>query len=287
MTSAQLMQTSRLEAGADRDVSSRAAVDRQARQARLKRRRRSAATVRLVLLIALTALLAAASGCESQPKLTQPMTLASPLPERQVWAVAPFENESGVSVVDGARLADLFAQEAQQVQGLDLLPVNRVIAAMRHLRLPRVATAADAQALAQLLQVDGLIIGMVTAYDPYRPPTLGLAVQLWDSAPWPRTAFNPREVVTSPTGEVAPAAMPATHPIAQASGVFDASNHDTLLALRQYSVGRTELDSPFGEDSFLVNIELYTKFVSHRLIGALLSELEQPDTKVAQNSPPN
>ena len=251
------------------------------------RRRRSAATILFALLIAMMALLAMASGCETGEKLTPPAKLSSPLPDRQLWAVAPFENESGVSVVDGARLADLFVQEAQQAQGIDLVPVNRVIAAMRHLRMPRVSTVADAQSLLQLLQVDGLIIGTVTAYDPYRPPILGLAVQLWIAPGTQQTAFNPRELVTSPSGEVAPSAMAPAQPTAQASGVFDASDHDTLLALQNYAVGRTEIESPFGNDSYLVNIELYTKFVSHRLMGALLSELQSPATTVAQKTAPN
>jgi hypothetical protein len=251
------------------------------------RRRRSAALLLFVTLIAIAALGAALGGCDTEPKLIPPTRLASPLSERQLWAVAPFENESGVSVVDGARLADLFAQEAQQAQGIDLVPVNRVIAAMRHLRLPRVATAADAQALVQLLQVDGLIIGTVTAYDPYRPPILGLAVQLWISPRVTQTAFNPRDLVTSSSGEIAPAAMSPAQPTAQASGVFDASEHDTLLALRQYSVGRTEIESPYGSDGYLVNIELYTKFVSHRLMDALLSELQPSDQAVVQKTAPD
>ncbi len=58
---------------------------------------------------------------------------------------------------------------------------------------------------------------------------------------------------------------------AQAAGVFDARNHATLGLLREYAAGRTEPDSPFGTEVYLMDIELYTQFVSYWLIHDLLN----------------
>ena len=44
-----------------------------------------------------------------------------------------------------------------------------------------------------------------------------------------------------------------------------------LTWLQQYSVGRTEPHEAFGPDVYLMNMDLYTKFVSYRLIHDLLA----------------
>ncbi len=66
-------------------------------------------------------------------------------------------------------------------------------------------------------------------------------------------------------------AVGAPRATAQASGVYDARNHTTLGLLRKYAAGRTEPDSAFGAEQYLMNIELYTQFVSYWLIHDLLA----------------
>jgi hypothetical protein len=224
--------------------------------------RRSTAISLLLLALAML------SGCA--PTLTPPVALASPYAEPRLWAVVPLSNESGVSMIDTARIADLFAQEAEQVSGIDMVPVNRVILAMRQLDMRAVVSAADALALIDMLDVDGLVVGTVTAYDPYRPPTLGMAVQLFTRGAGTQSDLDPRALTISPVGEIAPGGVAPSNPVAQATGVFDASNHETLQQLSEYATGRSEPESAFGKDIYLVNMELYTKFVSYRLLRGLL-----------------
>ena len=90
--------------------------------------------------------------------LTPPIALASPYDQPQVWAVAPFVNESGVSIVKADRIADAFAEQAEQINGVAVIPVNRVLAAMHRLQMPWVASPAEALSLMNTLGVDGLII---------------------------------------------------------------------------------------------------------------------------------
>ena len=141
--------------------------------------------------IALSLVVAAMTGCAE--RLTDPVLLATPYATDQLWGVAPFMNESGASVVDGARLADAFMMQAQQVERIDVVPVNRVIAAMRAADMPTVRSLADAQTIMRTLGLDGLVVGTVTAYDPYRPMKLGMAVELHT---WPfgerSTGLDPR-----------------------------------------------------------------------------------------------
>lgn len=228
------------------------------------------------------ALLLLAAGCAAEPALEQPVTLVSPYERPQLWAVAPFANESGVSIVRGDRVADLFAQQAEEIRGIDVIPVNRVLLAMRRLEMPSIATPSDATHLMNVLGVDGLIVGTVTTYNPYQPPALGAAVQLYRAAQRSRSDLDPVALTRAARDDVRPGAMrdrgnggDRGRPAAQASGVFDASNHQVLRWLDEYSVGRVEPDGAYGPRIYLVNMELYTQFVAFRLMHDLLAH-ERP-----------
>ena len=200
-----------------------------------------------------------------------PEILESPYARNQLWAVAPFVNESGNSTVDSSRLADLFAQQAQHVNGIDSGPVNRVVFAMRQLGLEAVATQGDALSLMSVLEVDGLIVGTVTAYDPYPPLTLGVAVQLYRMLSEDQTPrLDPRALIRSTRDTMSRQKWEPSDPTAQAAGVFNAANHQTLERLSQYAGPRSVPDSAYGTDIYLVSMELYTQFVSYQLIRDLL-----------------
>jgi hypothetical protein len=238
---------------------------------------------RRLLSTALAALVAglAAAGCG--PRLEPPTALDSPYEGTQLWAVAPFANESGVSTVDPYRVADLFTQQLQQVRGIDTVPVNRVLLAMRHADISWVASPADATQLIQMLDVDAIVVGTVTTWEPYPPPALGMAVQLFAGAGEPADEIDPRELVRAPSGDVAPGQLGTPRAVAQAAGVFDARNHQTLTWLEAYASGRTEPDGPFGTEIYLMDMELYTQFVSHRLIHDLIA-FEQARTTPVEST---
>jgi hypothetical protein len=239
---------------------------------------RSVSRIACVAAAGLAVLLAA--GC--QQKLQQPTTLINPDPGDQLWAVAPFANESGVSTVNAHRVADLFTQQLEQVDGINTVPVNRVVAAMRHGGIARVAAPEDAVQLIQLLDVDALVVGTVTAWEPYPPPTLGMAVLLFSGNPNRVEWIDPQELVRSSSGNDAPGMVGSpTRILAQAAGVFDARNHETLGWIEVYASGRTEPGEPFGTDVYLMDMELYTQFVSFRLIHDLLGYGRGGETPVA------
>lgn len=226
-----------------------------------------AARTSCLTTIALTCV--ALASCEAEPKLAPPTSLVSPYRERQVWAVAPFVNESGVSIVAGDRVADAFTTEVEGIDGIDTLPVNRVIAAMRRLGLNSITTPAQARMLLNALGADGLIVGTVTAYDPYQPPKFGAAVALFTSDAAYARSIDPVQLTRART-DTTTSPTTSNTPTAQASGIFDASNHETLIWLDQYAAGRNEPASAYEERIYLVRMDLYTQFAAHRLLHDLL-----------------
>jgi hypothetical protein len=210
-------------------------------------------------------------GCANKEKLEPPTALASPYERMQLWAVAPFNNESGVSIVKSDRVADLFAEQAEQVHGINAIPLNRVMLAMRKLEMRTVASPRDAASLMNALGVDGLIVGTITAYDPYQPPKIGAAIQLYQrDRPHRQSDIDPVEITRAPTEIALPGMLGSDMPMAQASGVFDAGNHETLAQLDEYAAGRTEPNSAYGKRIYTVNMEMYTQFVAYRLMHDLL-----------------
>lgn len=202
-------------------------------------------------VLAVLLLVAAGGGCDNQNKLQSPATLKSPLPRESVWAVAPFLNESGVSTADGARVADQMAKVVEEADGLSCVAVNRTLAAMQSLRLPAVTSDQDAARLCAALGVDGLLIGTITLWDPYPPPKEGLAVQLYL-----------REKGAAP--------------VAQASGIFDSSNHAVLADLKAYAASRYQPGAPYGADIYQVEMSRYSEFAAHQVLAQLLAKLGPP-----------
>lgn len=210
-------------------------------------------------------LLALLASCNQKYNLTQPNRLQAPYSDTVLWAIAPLVNESGTSAVDTIRISDALTEELQQVRGINTIPVTRTLAVMQKLRMRAITTSKDAQTLIDTLGVNGLIVGNVTAWDPYTPPTLGLALQLFirtDRSSSPGTGdLSDQSNTTSGSGLIA---------AAQAAGIFDASDHTTLETLAMFANGRTHPSTAYGDDIYLMKMDLYTKFVAHQLLAELL-----------------
>lgn len=219
-------------------------------------------------------------GCQSGERLVAPTRLTAPYAEPRTWAVVPFANESGISTIDIARLADLFTNEIEEVHGLRTVPVNRVITAMRALNLAAVTSPQEATALMNALNVDGVLVGTVTTWDAFPPLRVGMAVELFQRSPSDPPVLDPRELLRSPTGSPLPAE--ADRQSLSASGVFDAANHDVRASMQAYARGRHVPDSAFGPRIYEMRMELFTQFVSHRLTADLLAQQAQRQVQAGQ-----
>lgn len=234
-------------------------------------------------------------GCTASPWVARqqgpkPATLYA---DRVIWAVVPFRNESGSSSANGSLMADSLANTLQTVENIDVLPVNRVIAAMQALELPYLRSPVDVMHLARTLGVDGIVVGTITAYDPYDPPKVGLQLELYQSSPKLQSQdVNIRELMHAATGNTAPAPgenASEIAPVNAATAMLDASNPSVRQRLRAYASGRgghqpsskpwwnrIAVNTGIAEKDdtdwhlYRINMNLFTEYVSAELAERLL-----------------
>lgn len=227
------------------------------------------------LVVAMTMVAAVSGGCAARPApVVVTANLRSPYPENKVWAVAPLSNDSGVSVIDTLALTDQIVDEVSKIRGVDVLPLNRTLDGMRAMNLARVSSTDEALTLARTLNVDGLIVGNISAFDPYSPPKLGMTLQLF--SPEPRGLTN----TTVDIGALESAAreMPLAgltvyrQPVAGASEIVDAQDNDVVVHLQQYAMGRSNPSTSLGWRRYLVDMDLYTHYVAYRLLDRMLEQ---------------
>lgn len=222
----------------------------------------------------LLALLAVICGCtDRQVPYGTEAKISLRGAEGQVWAVAPAVNLSGEQSIDPLLQADLVYQQLQQVQGLTVIPVNRVVEVYVALGIDGVQSQEQAAIVCDVLGADALLIPSVTIYDPFNPPKLGAALQLFgpQTSVVRQTAISPRELARS----AAPAIdqpVPVQVDFVQAVGMFDAANGSVRSALETYARGRYEPAGPLGLKEYYVNMDRYCGFVYHELIRDLLKK---------------
>jgi len=204
--------------------------------------------------------------------------LSAPYGDRQVWAVAPLRNESGSLNADGLKTADQLAQRLETVMGLDVLPVNRVLAAMQTLEMNGIASTEDAIKLRGVLGADALVVGTITAFDPYDPPKLGLSIELYtDPFRESLQTTDVRHLVRAATDEMS---LPTHHqdspsqPVSVVSGFYDAADplvHKKLMSYASRSSGHEEDQGPArGWRLYQIDMSLYTEFVTYLVSQQLL-----------------
>jgi hypothetical protein len=242
---------------------------------------------------------ASIGGCEKPPPpYGQEISLNLPGRAEQVWAVAPAVNLSGVKV-DELLQADLVYGQLQQVRGLEVIPVNRVVEVYEGLGIAKVESADQAALVCDLLGCDALLVPTVTAYDPYNPPKLGAGLQLFRK---PRGyTRDPNEDVRELARRLAPArqkssglptgpgdgddpgamgdqaigpdgAIPSSTTL-QAIGMFDAANGSVRDAVSFYAIGRHDPTGPLGNREYLLDMDRYCGFAYWSLTVDLLSTM--------------
>lgn len=257
-------------------------------------------TAQPMLLSTLLAIAAAAAmsafGCESNPRSPRTTGLDSPYTAQReiVWAVAPLRNESGTSLVDVLALSDTLIGELQQAPGITVLPVNRSLAGMRALGLASIDSPGDAARLARALGADAIVLGTVTAWNPYDPPIIGMSLGVFAIDP----DINPAPTASRPAASDDPLAMRSAvtdtgaqrerqaRPASIVTAVLDASNVDTRESIRQYADGRYDPRTALGWKRYTASMALYAKFacfeMSRRLLASERDRLAQFEERVEQ-----
>ena len=232
---------------------------------------------RLALVAAAVALLPGCGG--SGPKLTPPSVIPAPYDTAQgdvLWAVVPLRNESGTSTFDVLRFSDEIVASCSEIPGIATVPINRTLSTMRALGMKDLESADDVRTLANEMGVDGIIVGSVTAYDPYRP-TFGVALALYaiDNRMYVYAdpgALDVRSLTWQPTEYkyfYASSGDPS-EPVSVMSTVYDGENHSVKMQVKNYATGRHDTESALGWERYIKSMVLFTKFAAHRSVDQLI-----------------
>ncbi|HEY5314191.1 MAG TPA: hypothetical protein VIK18_16785 [Pirellulales bacterium] len=122
------------------------------------------------------------AGCVYLPQITRQPVVHNPFPQLSKVAIAPFFNHSTEPTVDGRQFALAYFNELQRVPGFEVVPVGVVEQRMQAYGIT-LASPDDARRLAQLLEVDAVVVGAVTDYTPYYPPRCAMQVEWYSANP--------------------------------------------------------------------------------------------------------
>jgi hypothetical protein len=192
-----------------------------------------------------------------------------------VLAVAPFTNESGVPIPVNEiwKVGDGLITAINQTQGWDAVPLNRTIQTMRQMGIDTVPDLKTASALARAMDVDAIVLGTITQWDPYDPPRFGANVILVASDEATLREFDPRGLQGA-TKEQMPKSMSETLQFAQVVGVYDAAQHGTYENLKAYAAGRYDITGGFEppERYYLMVYSRYLEYATWRLVEGLIDQ---------------
>ncbi len=123
-----------------------------------------------------------AGGCAFLPEISRHPTVHNPFPQLTKVAVAPFFNHSSETSLDGRQFANAYYAELQATPGFEVVPVGVVEQTIKQYGLT-LSSPIEARKLAQLLEIDAVVIGAVTDYSPYYPPRCAMRVEWYSANP--------------------------------------------------------------------------------------------------------
>jgi hypothetical protein len=116
------------------------------------------------------------------PDISHQPVVHNPFPQLSKVAVVPFFNQSDEPTVDGREFALAYFAELQAVPGFEVVPLGVVEEAIIDEQID-LSTPAGVRRLADVLEVDAVVVGAVTDYSPYYPPRCGLRVEWYARNP--------------------------------------------------------------------------------------------------------
>lgn len=200
-------------------------------------------------------------------------------------AVAPILNFSGSFDLDPVKAADLLASELTDFDGIIVLPVSRVVAALIAEGKEQVESPRHALEIARRVGADAIIVAGITEYDPYTP-TVGLAIQMYadmnkfragNRAPDPQGGrdespdFDDGPFVSANRGGRLAASEDSLRPLGQIQKVYNATHDDVVSDVERYARNRDASDSPYGWQEYLKVQTQYLRFCWHDALERMAS----------------
>jgi hypothetical protein len=233
------------------------------------------------MLVCAALAMAVLGGCAGDPdRLAPPVEHAAPYDlagGQPLWAVVPLRNESGTDAADIGQVTDAVVAAVGRTRGLRALPLNRTLEAMRSLQMQELRSPADIERLAAALGADGVIVGSITAYDPYEP-VMGLSLALYarpgslaargmETIDTRKLSYQPTDYRYFPRSNFA-----GPGPASAASEHLDGKNQGVQLDVREYAQGRSDPATALGWKRYLKSMGLFTEFAAWHTVGRLLDQ---------------
>ena len=145
--------------------------------------RRSLDLCRTLCAAAIVVAALVSSGCNLIiPDISHQPTVHNPFPQLSKVAIVPFFNQSDEPTVDGRAFALAYFKELQSVPGFEVVPLGVVEEAIQYAQID-LSNPAGIRKLADLLEVDVVVVGAVTDFSVYYPPRCGLHVEWYARNP--------------------------------------------------------------------------------------------------------
>lgn len=211
---------------------------------------------------------------------------ASPAPARQVVVVAPVLNLSGTNDFDSLKITDTIASEFLAFSTVSVIPVNLTLATLDRLGKKWVEGPEDALMLARELGADVTVVTVVTEYNPYDPPIIGLIMQ-WYEVPRSTAGGRFDPVVASReahgSADVELTGLAEASPRFQLQRVFNAAHNQVLDEVRRFAHRRAGQESPYGWRKYIKSQELYVRYCCWSMIRTILRLTEYERITVTPN----
>lgn len=213
-------------------------------------------------------MIAMTAGCSWRDRAVAPR---ASFPAGMAIAVAPVLNFTGSTDFDPYQAADLLASELTDFDGIVVIPVSRVLAALAAEGRDQIESPAHALRIARTVGADAVLVAGVTEYDPYTP-TVGLALQLY--APDRK----------DPSPEISDAAVRANQPVGleknqdsltplgQIQKVYNATHDDVVSDVERYARRRDADQSPYGWQEYVKVQTKYLRFCWHDALERMATQ---------------
>lgn len=186
-------------------------------------------------------------------------------------AVAPILNFSGQFDLDPLVAADLLASELSYVEGVTVLPVNRVVAALAAQGKDQVESPADALRIAEAVGADAILVAGIIEYDAYTP-TVGLVLQMYAPTATPDRGFDAVSAARMDRPFAVTRMSDPLLPTSQIQKVYNAAHESVRERVRRYAGPRTEDDSLLGWRAYLKVQEKYLRFCWNDALTGLMRQ---------------
>jgi len=212
----------------------------------------------------------ALGGVRCAPQTVEPVTIPNHTLGSMTVAVAPALNFSGASDFDPSSVADLMASELSYLEGVNAIPVSRVLAVLARQGRQEVGSPSHALEIADALGADAILVFAVTEYDPYNPPIVGIAAQLYGFRQGDFLgSLDPILVARQARPFALSARVSATTPLAQTERVFDASHGFVVEDVKAFAAQRKENLGPWSWRRYLASQRHYVRYCCHATIKGL------------------